>query len=425
MSKKLKFILIGLICCTAIASTTAYMGLEIPTVGSTPGPTWATMLNTAFTTIDAHDHTSGKGIRVPSSGININADLDFNTSYGAKNIKRLGMVNHATSISDINSYYAYSGQPLFNNSAGTSLAIISVSNQVTPTIGDMIYATSSSAWGRLAASTSGLFLKTNGAGTAPSWANPSVTTPISGKANAQTGYTLLATDSVIIWTLTNGSNNTYTVPLTTTVGAGQTFTIKLLAGTAGFNTLIGSASGADSFKMSDGSSSTTLRHQTGGETYKIISDGAGSWQVVEHLTNTSWETYTVTTTGVGTPGDQLFKWRRIGDSLEVQGFFITGTCTAADVSFTLPTSLAMDTTKLIKTGNDVTGAGGAIGSWWNNAANGTGAIVTATATSTVLVYGGDDSGSAVMLTPADGNASLANSVAYSVRFILPISGWSS
>ena len=60
-----------------MASTT-FMNLSLPTVSVTLGPTWATQVNTAFETIDSHDHSSGKGTKVPSAGLNINANVDFN-----------------------------------------------------------------------------------------------------------------------------------------------------------------------------------------------------------------------------------------------------------------------------------------------------------------------------------------------------------
>lgn len=61
---------------------TPFMTLTLPDVGAggTPGTTWASYLNTALTTIDLHDHTSGKGTQVPTAGLSIDADLDFNTN---------------------------------------------------------------------------------------------------------------------------------------------------------------------------------------------------------------------------------------------------------------------------------------------------------------------------------------------------------
>ncbi len=60
------------------------MNLINPTVQGTAGPTYATMQNTEMSLIDVHDHTSGKGVAVPTAGININADLSF-TGYGPIN----------------------------------------------------------------------------------------------------------------------------------------------------------------------------------------------------------------------------------------------------------------------------------------------------------------------------------------------------
>lgn len=62
------------------STTTTNMSLEIPDVGSTAGPDYATLINAAFVDLDAHDHTSGKGVPVPVSGLNINANLDMKPS---------------------------------------------------------------------------------------------------------------------------------------------------------------------------------------------------------------------------------------------------------------------------------------------------------------------------------------------------------
>lgn len=56
---------------------TPNMGLTLPTVGVTAGPQYATDINNALTIIDSHDHTPGSGSAIPSTGLNINADLSF------------------------------------------------------------------------------------------------------------------------------------------------------------------------------------------------------------------------------------------------------------------------------------------------------------------------------------------------------------
>lgn len=61
-----------------MTTTTPNMHLVLPDVNITAGPTWATMLNTISTVIDAHSHLSGSGVPIVSGAININAALPFN-----------------------------------------------------------------------------------------------------------------------------------------------------------------------------------------------------------------------------------------------------------------------------------------------------------------------------------------------------------
>lgn len=61
-------------------SVTPNMNMTLPTVSVTLGPTYATQQNEALDVVDAHDHTSGKGVRVPASGIDVNADLPFGSN---------------------------------------------------------------------------------------------------------------------------------------------------------------------------------------------------------------------------------------------------------------------------------------------------------------------------------------------------------
>lgn len=56
------------------------MNLPIPVVGVEPGPDYATDINNSLSIVDAHDHTSGNGVSITPSAININADLSFNSN---------------------------------------------------------------------------------------------------------------------------------------------------------------------------------------------------------------------------------------------------------------------------------------------------------------------------------------------------------
>lgn len=59
------------------STMTPNMSLTLPSVGTEPGPAYATDINSSLSTVDQHDHTSGNGVPVPSAGLNINTDLPF------------------------------------------------------------------------------------------------------------------------------------------------------------------------------------------------------------------------------------------------------------------------------------------------------------------------------------------------------------
>ena len=64
----------------AETSTTTYMSLTLPTPGERLGPTWASDINTALTSIDSHDHSSNKGAQIGIAGITIDGAFDFEKS---------------------------------------------------------------------------------------------------------------------------------------------------------------------------------------------------------------------------------------------------------------------------------------------------------------------------------------------------------
>ena len=59
-------------------TTTPNMLLTVPTVGSEPGPNYATDVNSSLTVIDSHDHSLNHGVQITPTGLNINSDLPFN-----------------------------------------------------------------------------------------------------------------------------------------------------------------------------------------------------------------------------------------------------------------------------------------------------------------------------------------------------------
>ncbi len=108
-------------------TTTSNMGLTQSTVGTTTGPEWATNAENNLLTIDAHDHTSGKGVQLTPSSLNINADLEFNLN-SATELKNVVLDNavHASASGDTNnSVYEYDGNLYWRNASGGSVQITS------------------------------------------------------------------------------------------------------------------------------------------------------------------------------------------------------------------------------------------------------------------------------------------------------------
>ena len=142
---------------------------------------------------------------------------------------------------------------------------------------------------------------------------------------------------------------------------------------------------------------------------------------------TDWVAYTPTIVGFGTPTKNFF-YRRVGDSIEVQGNFVSGTPSADVASVTLPAGTAIDSTKLPTTTN---GTQLSAFSNTNGASSGLGTNGVAAA----AFYDGSDTAK-VYLTyqihnssngyvKVNGNAFAASGTIFSVRFTVPIAGWGS
>jgi hypothetical protein len=106
---------------------TTNMSLNEPSVGTTAGPTWATEVNENFTTIDQHDHTSGKGVQLTPSALNINSDLEFNGN-AAIELKRLTIDSSATGSGTNYSVYQSGGNLYWYNGSGQEVQITNGAN---------------------------------------------------------------------------------------------------------------------------------------------------------------------------------------------------------------------------------------------------------------------------------------------------------
>lgn len=105
--------------------TTGNMDLDLPVVGTTVGPTWATKVNTALTTISDHDHSAGNGSLITPAGMNINQDISFN-SYAARNLLRTMYTDQASVFADsavAYAVYSVGGNLYWRTSGGTDVQI--------------------------------------------------------------------------------------------------------------------------------------------------------------------------------------------------------------------------------------------------------------------------------------------------------------
>lgn len=111
-------------------SPTTNMLLVQPSENGDAG-VWDTLLTAVFALIDAHDHSTGKGVTVKTAGISINADLAMSSGgnfYALKDVKALdfqpqaaaGMTSYSSALfansSDSNNLY-------FRNASGTNVRI--------------------------------------------------------------------------------------------------------------------------------------------------------------------------------------------------------------------------------------------------------------------------------------------------------------
>jgi len=125
---------------------------------------------------------------------------------------------------------------------------------------------------------------------------------------------------------------------------------------------------------------------------------------IHHYGNTDTLSYTPTYTGFGTVTNSSAFWCINGDKLKCWGFATTGIVAASLASVTLPVSLTIASSKIPV--NNTTGNSGAhVGTHqMQNLIDAGGSLVTATGTSTSLVYWTAGVGSTNGLTPTNGSS---------------------
>lgn len=139
-----------------IASTN--MALPVPVVGVDPGPQYASDINTCLTLIDAHDHSSGKGVQITPSGININADfpININNLTLARTVRFSSQSGTLSGASDVGCLYEVGVDLYYNDGSGNKIRITqsggivgspgSISGLVSPASATYVSATQTFVW---------------------------------------------------------------------------------------------------------------------------------------------------------------------------------------------------------------------------------------------------------------------------------------
>lgn len=216
---------------------TPNMTITTPSVSVTAGPEWASILNAAFSTVDVHDHSDGKGVKVTPLGLNINSDL----SIGSNNlnlVKSLRLVSLGAALSgasDLRAIYSVNGDLYYNNGGGAQIQLTS---------GGSVTAASDGTSRRF--ETQAIAANTT--------INPAST------------YSFVEVDTTTSVTLT--------LPAANAVSTGRFYEIKDVSGLAATNNITIQRAGADTINGSASSIVFNYNQASG----RFVSDGVSNWQ---------------------------------------------------------------------------------------------------------------------------------------------------
>lgn len=212
---------------------TPNMGLLKPEVNTTASPTWAQMLNAIMDVIDAHDHSSGKGLPIATSGMNIDANLEFNSHFATELAGAKLDDNTAVLASSIlRCLYAKDGNLYFNNGSGTAVQVTSGSAVVS-----------------------------------------SITGAFAGFIPSAYPYTVAAADAQRVLLVDTSSARTITLPAATT---NILFCIRDITGSASTNNITVARVGVDTIDGVAGNKTIKTNYSW---TF-IISDGVANWYTI-------------------------------------------------------------------------------------------------------------------------------------------------
>lgn len=142
---------------------------------------------------------------------------------------------------------------------------------------------------------------------------------------------------------------------------------------------------------------------------------------------TPWTSYTPSLANFGSVANVTVFWRRVGDSLEVQGKFVAGIPTGSAAQIGLPSGLTIDTTKLSATSQSsqlgIVTEMDAAATAYAGTNRGPWPIVDSVGTSTSFVYISLNAANATSYSASNANNVCAAGNTLSFFFRVPISGW--
>lgn len=119
-----------------MSTITPNMNLTLPTATETTGPEYAVQNTEAFESIDSHDHTPGRGVPVPVSGLNINDDLDLdgNKIQNANILQAEDLSAAQVDAASLNSFQVVNGEAWFVDASANAVQLTDGGAIVTPPI---------------------------------------------------------------------------------------------------------------------------------------------------------------------------------------------------------------------------------------------------------------------------------------------------
>ena len=227
--------------------TSPNMNLTVPIAASTAtgtgdtGPGYAINIsNDLLTTIDQHDHSTGKGVQITPAGLNINSDLTINQN-NLNQLRSARFVSQASGlvgVGDVASVYVQAGDLWYVNSNGTNVQL---------TTGSQVNV-------------------------------GALSNTILSRLSVATNWTIGSADTYILLSVDTSAQRTIILPSANSVSAGRWYIIADHTGSAGTNNITIKTQGTDTV---EGTSSVLISVNYSAAIF--ASDGSSKWDLIVGL----------------------------------------------------------------------------------------------------------------------------------------------